>query len=57
MKFNRAVLLFFLAATTVLLAAGNGYKLFQQGLAKERAEADLRGNSPEHTGRTCGKTE
>jgi len=43
MKFNRAILLFFLAATTVLLAAGNGYKLFQQGLAKERAEADLRG--------------
>ncbi|MDA1316067.1 MAG: tetratricopeptide repeat protein [Acidobacteria bacterium] len=43
MKFNRVVLLFFLVGTTVLLAAGNGYKLFQQGLAKERAEADLRG--------------
>ncbi len=43
MKFNRVVLLFFLAGTGVLFAAGNGYKLFQQGLAKERAEADLRG--------------
>ena len=43
MRFSRAGFLFVLAATTALLAAENGYNLFQQGLAKERAEADLRG--------------
>ena len=43
MRFSRAGFLFVLVATTALLAAENGYNLFQQGLAKERAEADLRG--------------
>ena len=43
MRFSRAGFLSVLVATTALLAAENGYNLFQQGLAKERAEADLRG--------------
>ncbi len=42
MRFNRAGWALVLAAGA-LLAAQNGYKLFQQGLVKERAETDLRG--------------
>ena len=43
MKLGRFALIFLVIATVVAFAASNGYKLFQQGLAKERAEADLRG--------------
>ncbi len=43
MKFRILNLLTLLLAVILSAAAQNGYQLFQQGLAKERAESDLRG--------------